>query len=258
MATVKALGEEIYEAEKNIEPIAPFTERYPEMTVDEAYGTQLEYVERRLADGAVVKGKKIGLTSKAMQEMLGVDRPDYGHIFDDMIHSEDAPVDVGRYIKPRVEFEIAFVLKEDIDGGNVNEESVAESIDYAVAAAEIIDSRIRDWKIKFEDTVSDNGSSAGAIIGSRKVDLGDIDLPSVKMEVFKNGEKIDEGQGAAVLGNPLKAVVWLAEALHQYGISLKAGEVILAGALTRAVDVEAGDEFKATFEGLGEVSASFR
>ncbi|WP_017549784.1 2-keto-4-pentenoate hydratase [Salinicoccus carnicancri] len=257
MPVTRELGREIYEAERDVTAIAPFTEEYPGITTDEAYGAQLQYVQKRIADGAVVKGKKIGLTSKAMQEMLGVDRPDYGNIFDDMIHEEGEPIDTGRYIAPRVEFEIAFVLKADIDGETVTVEKVREAIDYVVPAAEIIDSRIRDWKIKFEDTVADNGSSAGAVFGSGQVELEAVDLPTVKMEVYKNDEKLDEGYGSAVLGNPLEAVVWLSRALHQYGISLKKGEKILAGALTKAVDVRAGDSFKATFEGLGEVEVIF-
>lgn len=251
------LSNYIYNAEKSKQPVEPFTECFPDITAEEAYDAQLQYVKKRIADGAVVKGKKIGLTSKAMQEMLGVDRPDYGHIFDDMIHSEDEPINTGKYIAPRIEFEIAFVLKEDIDGENVTVETVAPAIDYVVPAAEIIDSRIKNWKIKFEDTVADNGSSAGAVFGESQVQLDQIDLPSVKMEVFKNNEKLAEGYGAAVLGDPLEAVVWLAKALNQYGIPLKAGETVLAGALTKAVDVESGDHFKATFEGLGEVEASF-
>lgn len=257
MVTTKLLGEEIYEAEKTLKPIPPITENHPDITVDEAYQAQLQYVERRLADGTRVAGKKIGLTSKAMQEMLGVDRPDYGHILEDMIFNEDTPVNAGRFIAPRVEFEIAFILKQDINGADVTIENVADAIEFAVPAAEIIDSRIRDWKIKFEDTVADNGSSAGAVLGETRVPLSEIDLPFVRMEVYKNDEKINEGQGSAVLGNPLKAVVWLAEALHQYGISLKAGEVILAGALTKADDVRSGDTFKATFDNLGEVEVTF-
>ena len=257
MLIVKELGLEIYHAEKNRHAIAPFTEKFPGLTVDEAYAAQLQYVEKRVADGAKIKGKKIGLTSKAMQDMLGVDRPDYGHIFDDMMFSETEAIDTSNYIAPRVEFEIAFILKEDIDGENVTLETVKDAIDYVIPAAELIDSRIKDWKIKFEDTVSDNGSSAGAVIGKKHVKLGNIDLPSVKMEVFKNGERLDEGYGSAVLGNPLEAVVWLARELAQYDITLKAGEVVLAGALTKAVDVSSGDQFKAMFDGLGEVEISF-
>ncbi|KIH70266.1 2-keto-4-pentenoate hydratase [Salinicoccus roseus] len=257
MAVTRLFSEEIYEAERQLKPIDPLTETYPDITAEEAYRIQLQYVERRLADGVDVVGKKIGLTSRAMQEMLGVDRPDYGHLLDDMIFESDVPVEAGRFIAPRVEFEIAFVLKKDIDGADATAESVRDAIDYVIPAAEIIDSRIRDWKIKFEDTVADNGSSAGAVLGRDHVALNDIDLPSVEMTVYKNGEKLDEGLGSAVLGNPLEAVVWLSKALHQYGISLKAGEVVLAGALTKAVDVVPGDQFKATFEGLGEVEVSF-
>lgn len=257
MSSAKELGLTVYEAEKNRRSIAPFTEGNPNMTAEDAYAAQLEYVDRRIADGAAVKGKKIGLTSKAMQEMLGVDRPDYGHIFDDMIFNEDAPIDTSNYIAPRIEFEIAFVLRTDIDGNDATLDSVKEAIDYVVPAAELIDSRIKDWKIKFEDTVSDNGSSAGTVIGKQETQLEDVDLPAEKMTVYKNGETLDEGYGSAVLGNPLEAVVWLAKALAQYEISLKAGEVVLAGALTKAVDVESGDRFKAVFEDLGEVEISF-
>lgn len=251
---VKELGSEIYESEKERKPIEALTGRHPELTEQEAYGVQLAYVEKRLNDGAEIAGKKIGLTSEAMQKMLGVDKPDYGHIFDDMIY--DSTISRDDFIWPRVEFEIGFKLKEDIDGGDITVERVAQAIDYVMPVAEVIDSRIRDWKIKFEDTVSDNGSSAGMILGEGRKKLHEIDLPEIKMEVFKNDEKLDEGYGSAVLGNPLEAVVWLAESLHEYGIGLKKGEVILAGALTKALDVEKGDQFKAVFENLGEVSVT--
>ena len=257
MTDPKVLGAAIYDAEKNRQPIAPFTTTHPDITADEAYAAQLQYVSQRQAGGATVRGKKIGLTSQAMQNMLGVDRPDYGHIFDDMIFDEHTPIDTSNYIAPRVEFEIALVLNETIDGESATLESVSEAIDYVVPAAELIDSRIKDWKIKFEDTVSDNGSSAGAVIGRQQTRLENVDLPAVQMTVFKNGESTDTGYGSAVLGHPLEAVVWLARELAAYGISLSAGEVVLAGALTKAVPVESGDQFKAVFDGLGEVEASF-
>lgn len=249
---VKKLGLNIYNAEKERTPIESFTDQYADMTEAEAYGVQLAYVDRRLEDGSEIVGKKIGLTSKAMQEMLGVDKPDYGHIFDDMVY--DSKISAEEFIWPRVEFEIGFKLKKDIGSNEISLETVADAIDYALPVAEVIDSRIKDWKIKFEDTVSDNGSSAGMIIGDGQKPLSEIDLPNVKMEVFKNDEKLDEGYGSAVLGNPLEAVVWLAESLSEYDITLKKGEVILAGALTKAVDIQKGDRFKATFENLGEVS----
>lgn len=249
---MKQLGLNIYNAEKEITPVETFTDQYPDMTEEEAYGVQLAYVDHRLEDGAEIVGKKIGLTSKAMQEMLGVDKPDYGHIFDDMVY--DSKINSKEFIWPRVEFEIGFKLKKDIDSNDISFETVTDAIDYALPVAEVIDSRIKDWKIKFEDTVSDNGSSAGMIIGDGQKPLSEIDLPDVKMEVFKNDEKLDEGYGSAVLGNPLEAVVWLAKSLSEYDITLKKGEVILAGALTKAVDIKKGDHFKATFENLGEVS----
>lgn len=249
---VKQLGLNIYNAEKDRTPIESFTDQYPDMTEKEAYGVQLAYVDNRQNDGAEIVGKKIGLTSKAMQEMLGVDKPDYGHIFDDMVF--DSTINSESFIWPRVEFEIGFKLKKDIDSNDISMDTVIDAIDYALPVAELIDSRIKDWKIKFEDTVSDNGSSAGMVIGDGQKNLSDIDLPNVKMEVFKNDEKLDEGYGSAVLGDPLEAVVWLAQSLSEYDISLKKGEFILAGALTKAVDIEKGDRFKATFENLGEVS----
>lgn len=257
MPDIKKLADEIYEAEKTGAPIQPLTERHPELTAADAYAVQLKYAARRMDDGAVVKGKKIGLTSKAMQEMLGVDQPDYGHIFDDMIYKAGEKIDVGRFIQPRIEFEIAFVLKTDIDAENITVDNAADYIDYAVPAAELIDSRIADWQIKFEDTVSDNGSSAGALLGEKQLKLDDIDLPAERMEIFKNGMKIDEGYGSAVLGNPLEAVVWLAKSLGEYDIRLEKGEVVLAGSLTKAMDVAAGDVFEAHFENLGSVKVEF-
>lgn len=257
MPNIDVLADEIYNAEKTGIAIQPITGRYPEVSSSEAYAIQLKYVERRLGEGSVVKGKKIGLTSKAMQEMLGVDQPDYGHIFDDMIYSESEKIDTGQFIQPRIEFEIAFVLKEDIDAETLSPDNVANYIDYVLPAAELIDSRISDWKIKFEDTVSDNGSSAGAVLGRKQLRLADIDLPSERMEIFKNSRKIDEGYGAAVLGNPLEAVIWLAKSLHKYDITLKQGEVVLAGSLTKAMDVSAGDVFEAHFENLGSVKVEF-
>ncbi|WP_462421974.1 2-keto-4-pentenoate hydratase [Salinicoccus sp. Marseille-QA3877] len=257
MPDTELLANEIYNAEKTVAPIQPITNMYPDISAGEAYEIQLEYVKKRIEQGAEVKGKKIGLTSQAMQDMLGVDQPDYGHIFDDMIYNEGEKIDTEKFIKPRIEFEIAFVLKEDIDADNINSDNVADYIDYALPAAELIDSRICDWKIKFEDTVSDNGSSAGAVLGAKRLKLADIDLPAERMEIFKNGIKIDEGYGNAVLGDPLEAVVWLAKSLHAYDITLKKGEVVLAGSLTKAMDVAAGDIFEAHFENLGSVKVEF-
>ncbi|WP_028782143.1 2-keto-4-pentenoate hydratase [Thalassobacillus devorans] len=254
---LKEAALEIYEAEKDRQPIAPFTERDATISVDDAYQIQLNYVEERKRNGAVINGKKIGLTSKAMQEMLDVDRPDYGHILDDMVYSDQSPIDADRFIAPRVEFEIAFVLKHSLKGPRLTLDDVKQAIDYVVPAAELIDSRIKDWKIKFEDTVADNGSSAGVVFGEGKKALEELDLPNIEMTVYQNGEFLDRAKGSAVLGNPLEGVVWLANALAEYNIALNAGESILAGALAKAVPVKNGDSFKAEFEGLGTVAIEF-
>ncbi|MFC2949716.1 2-keto-4-pentenoate hydratase [Virgibacillus sediminis] len=247
----------LVEAERTKKPIEAFHFSSRGISVQEAYQIQLGYVRERKAKGAAIVGKKIGLTSKAMQEMLNVDQPDYGHLLDDMVHENNSVISLDPYIKPRVEFEIAFVLNKDLKGPGVTAEDVINATSHVVPAIEIIDSRISDWKIKFEDTVADNGSSAGAIFGEGTRSLDTIDLPNVEMKVYRNGEFLDEATGAAVMGNPISAVAWLANAVGEYDISLKAGEKILAGALSKAVDVEGGDEFKAEFLGLGTVHAAF-
>lgn len=249
-------SEALLEAEKTKKTIDAFTSHQP-ITKDEAYQIQLNTIDYKVKQGAKIVGKKIGLTSKAMQEMLGVDIPDYGHLLDHMIYKENEVIPISKFIQPRVEFEIGFVLKEKLKGPGVTEEDVIGATDYVIPAIEIIDSRIRDWKFKFEDTVADNGSSAGAILGKTTKPLSEIDLPEVKMDVYKNDELIDSAYGSAVLGNPVKAVAWLANEVGAYDISLEPGEIILAGALTKALPIEPGDQFKAEFENLGIVTASF-
>jgi len=254
---IQAAANALLEAERLKTPISPFTSLPEEITPRDAYSIQLQVIQSKLETGATVKGMKIGLTSKAMQEMLNVYTPDYGHILDSMVYEQNQPIDITQFIHPRVEFEIAFVLKEDLKGPNVTVEDVIQATDYVVPAIEIIDSRIRDWKIKFEDTVADNGSSAGAILGNTKVPLDGLDLPAVEMKAYKNNQQFDAATGAAVLGNPIEAVVWLANELASYDISLKKGQFILAGALSKAVDIVDGDEYSADFSALGKVSASF-
>ncbi|WP_461610833.1 2-keto-4-pentenoate hydratase [Cytobacillus kochii] len=247
----------LMEAENVKKPIDPFTSSNEVISVDDAYQIQLEQIRHKVGKGAVIVGKKIGLTSKVMQDMFNVSQPDYGHILDDMMYKNDKTISLERFIQPKIEFEIAFVLKKDLKGPNVMLEDVVEATDYVVPAIEIIDSRIKDWKFKFEDTVADNGSSAGAILGGQPVFLQDIDLPSVGMSVFKNGDLLDSATGEAVMDNPLNAVAWLANALSNYDISLNKGEVILSGALSAAVPIAAGDSFKADFDHLGSVSVTF-
>lgn len=247
----------LIQAEKTKVPIEPFTSTMEDISVDVAYQIQLGYVRSRQENGAKIVGKKIGLTSKAMQEMLKVNQPDYGHIMDDMIFENNSTVSLNQFIAPRIEFEIAFVLKKDLKGPGVTVEEVVAATDYVLPAFEIIDSRIRDWEINFEDTVADNGSSAGAIFGETQKSLENIDLQKVKMDVYQNGQLIDQATGEAVMGNPINAVAWLANAIGSYDITLKKGERILAGALSKAIPVDVGDEFTVHFTELGEISVKF-
>lgn len=255
---IQKVAAALMEAETTKKPISPLTSSDAAISVDDAYRIQLELIRRKVEMGAVIIGKKIGLTSKAMQDMLKVDEPDFGFILNDMMYKDGETVPLDRFIQPKIEFEIAFVLKKDLKGPGVTIEDVFEATDYVVPAIEIIDSRIEDWKIKYEDTVADNGSSAAAIIGGKPVHLSELDLPLQGMVAYKNGEFMDSAAGAAVMGHPARAVAWLANAIGHYDISLHAGEVILSGALSRAVPIEDGDTFKAEFAKIGSVSATFK
>lgn len=258
MTIVQEAATRLIEAEVTKQVIEPLTVSYPGITVDEAYHTQLEIIRRKVENGGIIVGKKIGATSKAIQNMFGVNQPDYGHLLADMMFIEGETISLENYIQPKVEFEIAFILKKDLKGPNVSIVDVIDATNYIVPAIEVIDSRIEDWKIKFEDTVADNGSSASAIIGGKPTKLEGIDLTRIGMVAYQNGEMIDTGAGAAVLGNPLRSVAWLANSLSKYGVSLNAGEIILSGALTRAVEVKKNDTFTAEFAHIGSVTASFK
>lgn len=246
----------LIKAEKTKEAIEAFTS-LEEVTKDEAYHIQLGVIDYKKRNGAKVVGKKIGLTSKAMQDLLGVNIPDYGHLLDNMLYREDTAISLNQFMQPKIEFEIGFVLHTSLKGPGITREDVVKATHYVVPAIEIIDSRIKDWNIQFEDTVADNGSSAGVVIGKEKKRLEEIDLPNVKMNLFKNGEFIETAFGSAVLGNPIEAVAWLANEVGMYDISLNPGDIILSGALSKALPIETGDHFKAEFENLGIVSAKF-
>lgn len=252
------IAHQLLEAEKTKQPIPPLTDTYKQITVEDAYHVQLEQIKEKTANGSQIVGKKIGLTSKAMQQMFQVNEPDYGHLLDHMLFVDGEEISLDSYIQPKLEFEIAFLLKKDLKGPGVTTLDVVEATDYVVPALEVIDSRISDWQIRFEDTVADNGSSAGAIIGGVPTKLSDVDLAKIGMVVTKNGKLLDTAAGAAVMGNPLHAVAWLANALGRFDISLQAGEIILSGALTKAVPITGGDTFTAEFAHIGSVSASFK
>lgn len=254
---VAQLAEALLKAEERRQPIEALTDLYPNMTQDEAYAVQLAVVERKVSRGLRVVGKKIGLTSRAMQEMFGVNQPDYGHILDAMVWNHAEPLPMDRLIQPKCEGEIAFVLGEDIQGPGVNLAQVLKATRYVIPVLEVIDSRIRDWRIKLADTIADNASSAMVVLGGRALPPGELDLRLTGMLLEKNGQIVATASGAAVLGHPAAAVAWLANKLAQFSIPLRAGEIVLAGAFCAAIAVQSGDAVTATFDHLGSVTARF-
>ena len=211
----------------------------------------------RLDAGRRVVAKKVGLTSVAMQQMLGVDQPDYGMILDDMLIDDGADYPIGRLLQPRVEPEIAFMLKADLKGPNVTIDQVLEATDYVFPAIEVIDSRIKDWKIKLVDTIADNASSGRVVVGANRVPVQGLDLVNEGLVFEKNGQELGRATGEAVLGNPANAVAWAANKLSEYGITINAGEFVMPGALTSAAPVAAGDVVTANFSVVGSVSVRF-
>jgi 2-keto-4-pentenoate hydratase len=248
---------ELAEAERDRRPIEALTERWPDMSVVDAYEIQLANIRRRVDGGASVRGHKVGLSSRAMQQMMGVNEPDYGHLLHDMFIYEHAVVDATRYCAPRVEVEVGFILGEALSGPDCTVADVLRATEYVVPAIELIDSRIVDWKIKLPDTIADNASSAGVVLGARPVRLESVDVRLLGAVLRKNGSIVTTGAAGAVLGNPVTAVAWLANKVHSFGVTLEAGHVVLPGSCTRAVDIGPGDVIVADFEALGRVSVTF-
>ncbi len=263
-ARIEALGLELYEALRSCRMLAPLTERVPEIAIEDAYHISKTMVELRLAkDGEKIVGKKIGVTSDAVQKMLGVFQPDFGFLTNTMEFADKAAIKIpGQLIQPRAEGEIAFRLKKDLRGPGVTAAQVLDATDYIVPCFEIVDSRIRDWKIKIQDTVADNASCGVYVLGTEHLDPRGLDLPNLEIDVFKNGVKISSGKGSAVQGNPLEAVAWLANTLGEFGIPFLAGEIILSGSLVPLESVKAGDTMHLELKHpdhhqIGTVSCSF-
>lgn len=226
------------------------------LTIDDAYQIQLKNIALEISEGRVIKGKKIGLTSAAMQNLLGVDQPDYGHLLDSMeIRGDEMRFD--SVLQPRVEGEILFVLKEELSGGKVTVEDVVRATDYVVGGIEVVGSRVANWKIGIIDTVADNASCGKYKLGEKRLKLDAFDRIKEGMALYKNGELINKGEGSAVLGDPAYCVAWLANMMHRYGVALKAGEVILSGALSAMIPIAQGDEIKVRFDSLGDVDLRF-
>ena len=250
-------AERLAEAERERTAIDPLTQLYPGITGADAYDIQLRQIAAKKATGTGTVGKKIGLTSKALQQQLGITTPDYGHLMDYFTIPDHGEVPLEELIFPRVEPEIAFVLDRPLRGPGVNVAQVLAATRYVTPAFEIIDSRIKDWKIKFEDTVADNGSSARYVLGTERRSVDELDLRLVGMVFKQNGEDIANAAGAAALGNPAACVAWLANALADFDIGLEPDEVILPGALCKSFDAHAGDYFSASYDGLGSVNVRF-
>lgn len=254
---IEQLAKNLSDAQKSRQGIPPLTEGNPTLSVEEAYNIQLVNVEKLLEEGKRIIGKKIGLTSVAMQEALGVDEPDYGHLLDHMAVSNGEQICQDQVMQPKVEAEIAFILKEDLQGPNVSTLDVLQATKYITPAIEVIDSRIIDWEITLPDTVADNASSGLYVLGEKLFNVTDYNLKQTGMALYKNGELCNTGVGAAALGDPAYCVAWLANKLAEFDISLKAGEVILSGALSTAVEIEPGDYIQARFANLGEISIRY-
>ncbi len=253
---VAAYADELHRALRGIRTVPPLRHR-ADLAIDDAYRISLALLARREADGERVVGKKIGATSKAVQDMLGVDRPDFGFLTDAMHVDGTAVAIAGHLVAPRAEAEIAFILNRDLAGPGVTDADVLAATEAVCVCFEIVDSRIAGWDIGIVDTIADNASCGVFVLGERRVDPRTLDLPNLRCEVVKNGHKISEGFGSAVQGSPLTAVAWLANTLGAYAVPLKAGEIILSGSLVPLAPAAAGDEFTATINALGSVSVRF-
>lgn len=251
------IGSSLHQALTSRVPIAPLTDRWPDMTIDDAYNIQVAMVQHRIALGERVVGKKVGVTSKVVMDMLGVHQPDFGHLLSGMVFSDGAAIPADSLVAPKAEGEIAFVLKEDLAGPGVTIADVLRATSHVIPCFEIVDSRIRDWKIRIEDTVADNASSGVFVLGDGGVDPRGLDLSTVGMTLEKNGEIVATGAGAAALGHPANAVAWLANTLGRLGMRLKAGEVILSGSLAAMVPVKAGDQLRISLGGIGSAGVRF-
>ena len=254
---IKQYGDELYEAWLARKPVAPLREREPGITIEDAYQIQERFVARRVAAGEKIIGKKIGATSKPVQDFLGVYQPDFGMLLTGMVYQEGDTIPLDTLIQPKAEAELAFVLKADLKGPGITAMDVIRATDYVLPCFEIVDSRITAWNIKIQDTVADNASCGVYVLGKTKGDPKKLDITLAGMVLEKNGELFSTGVGAAVQGSPANAVAWLANTLGGLGIPFLAGEVILSGSQSALVPVTDGDELVCTVGGLGSCRVKF-
>ncbi|MEX2547959.1 MAG: fumarylacetoacetate hydrolase family protein [Chloroflexota bacterium] len=251
--TLSKIADELAAAERDRMQIQPISSRHPAFDVAAAYIVQTTNIERRIAAGAALVGQKVGLTNRAMQAQLGVNEPDFGRLLDDMQVPAGAEVSLSDFIQPRIEPEIAFILRRDVVGPRAMRADVLSATEAVAPALEIIDSRIADWRITLVDTVADNASSARVVIGAPR-SVRDLELIAMEGRLERDGEVVGAGRGADVLGDPAAAVAWLVNKLAEFGQSLKAGEVVISGALCASVPLGSGAAFKAELDGVGSVT----
>ncbi len=257
MSRIEDIAVALDRAERERIPLPPLSETYPGLTPTDAYAIQSVLFEMKLARGAWLVGRKIGLTSKAMQQQMGVDQPDYGFLLDTMAVPSGAMLACSEFLQARIEPEIAFWLAEDLRGPGITAEQVLAATKGVSAALELVDSRITNWRITLIDTIADNASSGRMVVSESVIPVDTLDLAAVRTDLTRNSETVGTGTGAAVLGHPALAVAWLANKLAEFGVTLQAGQVVLSGAMCASVSVAPGDTFHATFTQLGEASIRF-
>jgi 2-keto-4-pentenoate hydratase len=251
---VEGKARALFEARRDRKPIEPFTDADPTLGMADGYAVQAALTRLLLAEGDTIVGYKVGLTSAAMQEMIGIDSPDYGPVLGSTVYRDGDTIPLAAFIAPKVEAEIVYVMRDRLAGPGVTLEAAQAAVEGIAASVEIVDSRFVDWRIKLADTVADLASNGAVAVSTRIVPLDDIDAREIAMTLFRNGEQIDTGRGSAALGNPLAVVAWLADVLGDNDIALEPGHLVMTGALHAAVPMNSGDEFRAEFDRLGAVT----
>ncbi|MDR6854673.1 2-oxo-hept-4-ene-1,7-dioate hydratase [Variovorax guangxiensis] len=260
---IQQLAAELHESEQSRVQVEHFSKRFPEISIEDGYAISREWVKAKLAEGRVVRGHKIGLTSRAMQQASQITEPDYGTLLDDMFFEQGGDIPFTRFIAPRIEVELAFILGKRLQGPNVSIFDVLAATDYVVPAIEIIDARIEQFDRetgamrKVFDTIADNAANAGIVTGGRPVKPDAVDLRWVGALLYKNGVIEESGLAAAVLNHPATGVAWLANKLAPWGECLEAGEVVLGGSFTRPTNAKPGDTFHADYGPLGAIAFRF-
>lgn len=241
-------------AEKERKPVVQLSKTWPDITIEDAYAISTEVTRRKIAAGAKLIGHKIGLTSKAMQQSSQINEPDYGHLLDTMLHDERVPLDLSTLIDPQIEIEPAFVLGSRLQGPNVGIADVLAATEYVCVCFEVIDSRIIDWRVRLQDTVADNGSSARVVLGAFKAAPNTLELDNLETELELDGVVRETGNTSAILGHPANGIAWLANRISEFGLTLDAGHVVLPGTCTRCVRIGGHARVAGRIEGLGEVT----